>query len=107
MYRSIGDSTRGRVSIRFGTYIFCYSRNIILGSALIWMSKANMDLGIFQETKLTNGLYTRGSAGYSIVTPDATKKGYTAGLQFSTSHHCAMQWRPSSSSVTTLSDSSW
>ena len=68
------------MSIRFGTYIFCNGRNGILGSALIWMSKANMDLGIFQETKPTNGLYTRGSAGYSIVTPDATKKRIYGGV---------------------------
>ena len=26
-----------------------------------------MDLGIFQKTKLTNGDYTRGSVGYSVV----------------------------------------
>ena len=30
-----------------------------------------MDLGIFQETKLTDGMYTRGSAGYSVVATDA------------------------------------
>ena len=30
-----------------------------------------MDLGIFQETKVTDGIYTRGSAGYSIVATDA------------------------------------
>ena len=26
-----------------------------------------MDLGIFQETKVTDGIYTRESAGYSVV----------------------------------------
>ena len=31
------------------------------------MSQANMDLGILQETKLTDGIYTRGSAGYSVI----------------------------------------
>ena len=30
-----------------------------------------MDLGILQETKLTAGVYTRGSARYSIVATDA------------------------------------
>ena len=35
------------------------------------MSQANMDLGILQETKLTDGIYTRGSAGYSVVATDA------------------------------------
>ena len=35
------------------------------------MSQANMDLGILQETKLTDGIYTRGSAGYSVIATDA------------------------------------
>ena len=30
-----------------------------------------MDLGILQETKLTDGVYTRGSAGYSVIATDA------------------------------------
>ena len=30
-----------------------------------------MDLGIFQETKVTDRIYTRGSAGYSVVATDA------------------------------------
>ena len=30
-----------------------------------------MDLGILQETKLTDGIYTRRSAGYSVVATDA------------------------------------
>ena len=34
------------------------------------MSQANMDLRIFQETKLTDGIYTRRSAGYSVVATD-------------------------------------
>ena len=29
-----------------------------------------MDLGIFQETKFTDGIYTRRSAGYSVVAVD-------------------------------------
>ena len=38
------------------------------------MSQANLDLGIFQETKLTGGVYTRGSAGYSFVATDAPSR---------------------------------
>ena len=30
-----------------------------------------MDLGILRETKLTNGIYTYGSDGYSVVATDA------------------------------------
>ena len=29
-----------------------------------------MDLGIFQENKLMDGVYTRGSSGYSVVATD-------------------------------------
>ena len=34
------------------------------------MSQANMDLGIFQETKFTDGIYTRESVGYRDVATD-------------------------------------
>ena len=33
-----------------------------------------MDLGILQETKLSNGIYTHGSAGYSVVATDAPSR---------------------------------
>ena len=35
------------------------------------MSQANMDLGIFQETKCKYGIYTRESDGYCVVATDA------------------------------------
>ena len=57
--------------IRFGTYKICNGRNGGLEAALRGLSQANMDLGILQETKLTNGIYTRGSDGYSVVATDA------------------------------------
>ena len=34
------------------------------------VSQANMDLGIFRETKITNGVYTHGSDGYNIIATD-------------------------------------
>ena len=60
--------------ISFGTYNICNRRNGGLESALWGMSQANMDLGIFQETKLTDGIYTRGSAGYSVVATNAPSR---------------------------------
>ena len=42
--------------------------------ALRGMSQANMDLGILQEKKLTDGIYTRGSAGYSVIATDAPSR---------------------------------
>ena len=56
--------------IRFGTYNIRNGGNWCNGgleSALLGMSQANMDLGIFQETKVTDGVYTRGSDGYIVV----------------------------------------
>ena len=38
------------------------------------MSQANMELGILQEKKLTYGIYTRGSAGYSVVATDSPSR---------------------------------
>ena len=43
-------------------------------SALRGMSQANMYLGIFQEKKCTDGIYTRESAGYRVVAPDAPSR---------------------------------
>ena len=42
--------------------------------ALRGMSQANMVLGIFQETNLMDGVYTRGSAGYSVIATDAPSR---------------------------------
>ena len=42
--------------------------------ALRGMYQANMDLGIFQETKCTDGIYTRKSAGYRVVATDAPSR---------------------------------
>ena len=62
------------VPIRFGTYNIRNGRKGGLDSALQGMSQANMDLGIFQETKCTDGIYTRESAGYSVVATDAPSR---------------------------------
>ena len=56
--------------IRFGTYNIHNGRNGGLELALREMSQSNTDLDIFQETKLTNVVYTRGSTEYSIVATD-------------------------------------
>ena len=49
---STGRLTRGTVPIRFGTYNIRNGRNGVLEY------QANMDLGIFQETKVTESIYT-------------------------------------------------
>ena len=71
MCQRTGPPTGGTVPIRFGTYNIRNRRNGGLESALRRVSQDNMDLGIFQETKVTDGIYTRGSAGCSVVATDA------------------------------------
>ena len=68
---STGGSTKEEVPIRFGTYNIRNGRNRGLVLALRGISQANMDLGIFQEKKCTDGIYTRESAGYCVVATDA------------------------------------
>ena len=52
------------------------------------VSQANMDMGIFRETKLTNGIYTHGSAGCSVVAMDASSRngGRVAVFYLSSPH---------------------
>ena len=69
--KSNGGSMKEEMPIRFGTYNIRNGRNGGLESALRGMSQANMELGIFQETKCTDGIYTRDSAGYRVVATDA------------------------------------
>ena len=64
-------STKEEVLIRFGTYNIRNGRNGGLELALQGLSQANMDLGIFQETKCTDGIYTCESARYCVVATDA------------------------------------
>ena len=71
MYNPTRKPTCGTVQIRFGTYNICNGRKGRLETALRGMSQANMDLGILQETKFTDVIYTRGSAGYSVIATDA------------------------------------
>ena len=61
----------GRTPIQFEAYNIRNSRNGGLESYLRGMSQANLDLEIFQETKLTDVVYTHGSAVYSIVDTEA------------------------------------
>ena len=35
------------------------------------MSQANVDFGVFQEKKVTKGIYTRESSGYRVVASKA------------------------------------
>ena len=74
MYICTGRPTSGKVPIRFGTYKIRNGRNGGLEAALRGVSSANMDLGILQETNLTDVIYTRGLSGYSVVATDAPSR---------------------------------
>ena len=60
--------------IRFSTYNIRNRRNGGLESALRGMDKANMDLGIFQEKKYTELIYTRELSGFRVVATDALSR---------------------------------
>ena len=60
MCKHMGQPKSGRVPIRFGTNNIRNGRNVGWEAALQGISQANMDLGILQETKLKDGIYTLG-----------------------------------------------
>ena len=67
-------STEEEGPIKFGTYNIRNGRNGGLEAALKGMAQANMDLGVLQETKCTDGVYTRAAAGYRVVATDAPSR---------------------------------
>ena len=52
------------------------------------MAAMDVDIGIFQETKVTSGIYTRMSSGYSVVASNAASV-HQGGI--------ALFWRPKKS----------
>ena len=60
-------STKEEVPIKFGTYNIRNGRNGGLESAPWGMAQANIDLGVFQETKCTDRIYTCELAGYRVI----------------------------------------
>ena len=96
MLNSTGGSTKEEVPIRFGTYNIRNGGNGGLELALRGMSQANMDLGIFQETKCTYGIYTRESSGYRVVATDAPSR-HRGGVALFYRPSPLLRWRPSES----------
>ena len=77
MYRVIGQMVKiagGGGGFHFGTYNIQNGRNGRLESALRRMIQENVDVGFFQETKLTEGIYTRFLAGYKVVVTPAPSR---------------------------------
>ena len=67
-------STEEEVPIKFGTYNIRNGRNGGLEAALRGMAQASIDLGVFPETKCTDGVYTCASDGYRIVATDTPSR---------------------------------
>ena len=61
----------GRGSFSVATYNVRCGRNAGLESALRAMAATGVDLGIFTETKITDGVYTRFSSGYNVTASNA------------------------------------
>ena len=66
--------TEEEVPIKFGTYNIWNGWNGGLEAALRGMEQANLDVGILQDTKFTDRVYTRASAGYRVVATDAPSR---------------------------------
>jgi exonuclease III len=65
------DDQEQQPSIRIATYNIRNGRAGGLEAALRAMGQMNVDLGVFQETKLTGGIHTRRSARYQVLATDA------------------------------------
>ena len=58
LLRRNSDPTEEEVPIKFGTYNIRNGRNGGLEVALRGMEQANLDMGILQDTKITDGVST-------------------------------------------------
>ena len=66
----LGGEDKKEGIIRFRSYVIRKIRNFSLESALRGMDHVNMDLGRFQETNLTDGVYMWGLSGYCVISTD-------------------------------------
>ena len=79
MCLSTGGSAGGGQVVRqeavrficFGRYNIRNGWNRVLDSALRGMLQANVNLRVFQEKKVTEGIYIRESSGYKLVASEA------------------------------------
>ena len=77
------DNSQGVVHpICFLMYNICNGRNRGLESALRGISQHDVDLGVFQETKLTKRIYIRESSGYRVVVTEAPSAHSVSGAVF-------------------------
>ena len=78
---TVGHTNRGGGGvIRFGTYNIWIGRNGGITSSLRGMAQSNLYLVLFQETKITNRVHKRKSAGYRVLAPDAPNRYRRGGV---------------------------
>ena len=71
MGQAVDRGERGWNPIRFGTYNIRNGQNGGLESVLRGVGQENVDVGVFQDTKLTEGIYTRKSDRDKVVATPA------------------------------------
>ena len=71
---SQSDGSRTKPTFSVATWNIRSGRNGGLESACRALESLNVDIAFLQETKLTNGIHTRNSSGYSIVASEAPSK---------------------------------
>eukprot|EP00978_Attheya_sp_CCMP212_P005624 scaffold12601_cov43-Attheya_sp.AAC.1 len=82
------DPTGEKMStIRLASYNISNGRAGGLEAALHAMTQANVVVGVFQETKLTDGIYTQASSGYKGVLALDAPSNHQGGV--------ALFWRDS------------
>ena len=91
--------------IRFSTYNIRNGSNGGLESALRGVSQTNMDPGIFQETKVADGIYNCGSSGYSVLATNRRADTTAKWLCFTVRHRIS-RWKQFRNLDSTLSASS-
>ena len=65
--------------IRFGTYIIRNRRDGVLELDMRGVAHSNFDLGIFQKTKVVDGIYSRMLSGYRIFAANSLSRNWGGG----------------------------
>ena len=77
-------------NFRVGTYNIRSGRAGGMESALRAMDACGVDLGIFQETKLTDEYYTRNSSGYKVLATKAAS-AWSGGIALFYREHASFE----------------
>lgn len=86
--------SEGSSAIAIATYNIQSGRNSRPETALRAMEQMNVDLGLFTEAKLTDGIHTRYSSGYHVFATRARVHNQGGvGLSFTESHPTGMSSR--------------